>query len=119
MEHKFLEIRDEATCIAAVAFDCQPVHASQVFAVDHTYLRRCGFHINDPGGERRGSVCLITLDTPRCQYDPHKWGGCRTMTNAHLYIRDHWDSIKNGDVVDVQVILNEAEQPAGAEIYCP
>jgi hypothetical protein len=52
-------------------------------------------------------VILIHLGTMECNYDPHQWGGGRTMCEAHKWIVDHWDEVVVGQVVDVQFILGE------------
>ena len=40
--------------------------------------------------------------------DPYGWSSrSRTKREAHLYIRDHWDALADGDIVDVARILGE------------
>lgn len=34
---------------------------------------------------------------------------------AHLYVRDHWAELRDGDVVDVQFILGETAAPKKSE----
>lgn len=38
--------------------------------------------------------------------DPSKWAG-RSMTIAHAHIRDNWDQLESGDVIDIRFILGE------------
>jgi len=100
METKLLEIRDRATCVPALAI--------QVSGVDGYLMRRAGF----------GSVpmvYLIMLATEQCRYDPYNWDNPRTMGNAHLHIAEHWESLQNGDVVDVEFILGESATPKVSE----
>lgn len=37
------------------------------------------------------------------------------MGNAHNWIIDHWQELKDGDVVDVQFILGETKEPKVSE----
>lgn len=90
MESKFLEIRDAATFIPALAV--------RISREDGYLARRAGF----------GPPCvyLIKLAIEQCACDPYSWGsGSRTMTVAHEYIQEHWDELRDGQVVDVEFIL--------------
>lgn len=90
MESKFIEIRDAGTFIPALAV--------RISREDGYLARRAGF--GDP------CVYLIHLNGQRCAYDPHDWSsGARTMTVAHLYIEEHWNELRDGQVVDVEFIL--------------
>lgn len=98
MTAKLLEIRDRGTFIAAMAI--------QVSGEDGYLMRRSGF--------QSPMVYLIALATERCCYDPYNWGN-RTMANAHLYIAEHFESMNDGDVVDVEFILGESPAPKVSE----
>jgi hypothetical protein len=37
------------------------------------------------------------------------------MGNAHHWIIEHWDELKDSDVVDVEFILGETQQPKVSE----
>jgi hypothetical protein len=91
MTIKLLEIRDRHTFIPAMAV--------KVCADDGYLMRRAGFG-NEP------MVYLIALATEHCKYDPYNWDN-RTMRVAHLYIAQSFDSLQQGDVVDVEFILGE------------
>ena len=98
---KFVEIRDHATFIPALAI-----------RIDGTagYLaRRAGF------GD---TVCiyLIALATERCAYDPFNWGsGDRTMKVAHGWLTEHWDEHEDGAIIDVEFVLGESLAPKQSE----
>jgi hypothetical protein len=44
----------------------------------------------------------------------------RTKRTAHFHIERHWAELKDGDVVDVQFILNETDAPKfpSASVMC-
>lgn len=89
-EIKLLEIRDAATFIPAMAV--------RVSGDDGYLMRRAGF----------GSpmIYLIALATEKCGYDPYGWGN-RTMNGAHQIIERDWNTLNDGDVVDVQFEIGE------------
>ena len=95
MEIKQLEIRDRHTFI--------PVLAIEVSGADGYLLRRAGFG--------HSMVILVHLEGMKCNYDAYQWSGSRTMKEAHNYIQNSWDSLSNGDVVDVEFLLGEAPAP--------
>ena len=101
---KFLEIRDKATCI--------PVIAIKMLAdteIQHKYLWRCGYPLDGSG------IVLMKLEDQKATSDPCEWGG-RTMPIAHEYILKNFNTLKDGDVIDVRIYLGEAKTPAAAEI---
>lgn len=112
MRPKFIEIRDRATCIPALAF--------YINRDDGPIARRAGF------GEV-GCVYLVALATEKAAYDPYSgvWGSARTMRVVHQWLSDYnedsgekrlnFDAIRDGQVVDARVILGEATEPAVAE----
>jgi hypothetical protein len=119
MQAKALEIRDEGTFIAALAIDMNPapqypqkgsfseqeLAASLDANIAQQYLlRRCGYPCDG-----RPNVILTRLDgNGKATNDPYAWPRTsRTMACAHVFIIEHWDTLKDGDVVDVQHILGE------------
>jgi hypothetical protein len=96
---KFLEVRDRATFIPVAAISMMP---SEPETQRYWLMRRAGFSADYP------QVLLVRLLGGEAQYDPYAWAsGSRTMRTAHLHIRDQWESIADGDVVDVEFILGE------------
>lgn len=99
---KYIEIRDDGTFI--------PAFAIAINGEDHYLARRAGYG-------RRNYILLVKLCGPEAQYNWSKWGNSRTMTTAHKYLNENWDTVKNGDVVDVQFILGEVPSPCLSESF--
>jgi hypothetical protein len=104
---KSVEIRDRNTFVPALAIATD----TSRWAGDTYLLRRAGY---GPGSRE---VILVRLADGRSRGDPHQWGGCRTMTTAHDYIRECWDQIGDGAVVDVRTILGETPAPCVSERF--
>ena len=102
MKVKMLEIRDAGTFIPVL---CTAMVSDNP---DEDYLLgRVGY------GEHR--LILVTwLTCNRSEYAPLNWGG-RTLPTAHKYIEDAWGDLESGDVIDVEYILGETEQPKVSE----
>lgn len=60
-------------------------------------------------------VVLVMLETERCSYDSNHWGD-RTLSTAHRHLEESWNTIKDGDVVDVEYILGEKPAPSLSEM---
>jgi hypothetical protein len=107
MKAKALEIRDESTFIPALAVDINPDNDAQRYL-----MRRCGYPCDG-----RPNVIVTRLDGDgQATNDPYAWNG-RTWPNAHNWIIEHWDELKDGDVVDVSFILGETRQPKVSERF--
>lgn len=106
---KCLEIRDDGTCIAAIAMKMTAAQGAE-----EKFFWRCGY-------PRDGhAVVLMNLSDQRATSDPYGWGGgTRTMPIAHNWIIDHFDELIEGQVVDVRVIQGLTDTPAPAEIMVP
>jgi len=111
MKAKALEIRDTGTFIAALAVDMNP--DGELWAVGEAQrylLRRCGYACDG-----RPNIVLTRLDgNGKATNDPYEWGG-RTWPVAHNHIIENWDSLNDGDVVDVEFILGETAAPKQSE----
>lgn len=101
---KALEIRDEGTCLAMLAIKPLPANIEQA-----AILRRAGFHDFDD------YVILIDAHSFEGSYDPYKQCG-DTRHHAHLWIRDHFYELRDGDVVDVEFIRGRTPEPKKSEI---
>ena len=102
---KFLEIRDEATCI--------PVMAIQMLGdsgIQYKYLWREGYPLDG------SSIVLMRLSDQEAHIDPFDWSG-RTMPAAHSDILSRFSLLSDGQVIDVRVFLKEQENPVEAEIW--
>jgi hypothetical protein len=80
MEIKTFEIRDNGTFIPVMV-----IHGvvADIEEPDYFLIRNAGW------AEYQEFFYLMNLHDCRAQFDPYKWGGCRTMLNAHKYIREH------------------------------
>ena len=108
---KMFEVRDEGTCIVVLAYRMEPENTAQ-----QKLLERCGYGslVVDQGQY----VWLQRIDggEGKGTSDVFKWGNSRTMHEAHIYIKKNFDSMKDGEVVDVQFINGETKVKKVAEI---
>jgi len=105
MQIKAFEIRDKATFIPVCAIKMSSDDEKESYL-----LRRAGFVSGD-------HVVLMRFHDDESHYDPFRWDNRRTMTTAHRYIAENFDSLKSGDVIDVRFILGETNDPAASERY--
>ena len=100
---KLFEVRDRATFLPVMATKAIWANEGQRYL-----LFRMGFQSGD-------SVILTRLngETPSSA-DAYFWND-RTMQTAHLHILEHFDSLKDGDVVDIEFILGESIKPKTSE----
>ncbi len=104
METKVLEIRDEGTHIPALAIKMLADNEVSEYYIHY----RTGYSRDGSG------VVLMMLSNQKASSDPYEWGG-RTMPVAHNYIIEHFDTLSDGDVVDVSFILGETKEPRISE----
>jgi len=97
-EIKIFEVRDDMTCM--------PVLAIKV--VNPRLGSREDKLLGKAGWGRDGGVYMICMEMNSVQDDPYKWGdNTRTRTTAHDYIREHFDELEDGAMIDVKAILGE------------
>jgi hypothetical protein len=102
---KALEVRDEGTFIPMLCVDMNPTLGQQYL------LRRCGYPCD--GGP---NIIMTRLSGEgQATNDPYAWKDARTFPVSHKYIIEHWNELKDGDVVDVQFILGETAAPKRSE----
>ncbi len=106
MQVKILEIRDEGTFIPALCVDINPDNEEQRYL-----MRRMGYPCD---GAPNVVVTHLSAGGHRAWNDPYGWGD-RTWKVAHNYIIEKWDTLVDGDVVDVQFILGETDKPKVSE----
>lgn len=137
---KFVEIRDAATKIPALAFSIQPASPAE-----YALMRAAGYP-RDPK-ELYPMVFLMKLDGLETRHEPYGWSaGSRTMKYAHLaltgdllrsVVDETWpvarraeviarlmsatfDSIVSGEVLDVEYLMGLTDDKKLAEaIACP
>lgn len=100
MQTKFLEVRDTGTCV--------PCLAIRFSSSENKFFRAAGY-----AGEY---VLLVKLFPCDAECDPAEWDYSRTMLEAHRHIEANWDSLVDGQVVDVQYVLGETSAPKPNEI---
>jgi hypothetical protein len=108
METKIFEVRDRMTFIPVMATRVLPLKEGQGYL-----LSRAGYGPDEPP-----LIILTQLAGGRglATCDPHDWGsGSRTMKIAHEHIRQHWNNLADGGVIDVEHILGETEMPKTSE----
>jgi hypothetical protein len=78
-------------------------------------LRRAGFGFALPPV----MLCRLNADggIHQASCDEYDWGTARTLGAAHLHIRENWQSLKSGDVIDVEYILKETSTPKKSERF--
>ena len=104
---KTFEIRDAATFIPVLAVKMEPGNEQ-----DRYLLSRAGYGITPEC--QAESVLLSSLDGGASVSDPYDWGN-RTRIQAHKYIKENFDKLESGSVVDVEFILGIAQAPKQSE----
>jgi hypothetical protein len=97
MISKVFELRDRMTFI--------PILVTLLKTHDENaryLLRRSGYGHDDD------FVMVTRLGGGTSHYANYYWND-RTFQTAHKYIQENWDSLKNGDVIDVEYILGETQ----------
>lgn len=101
---KALEIRDEGTKISMFAI--------KVFGDNEAQRAVC----RDAGyGDSDNLVILLGAHDCQGHYSPNCQRG-HTRQIAHQFIREHFDELKDGDVVDVEFITGRRPAPKESEI---
>lgn len=97
MKVKLFEVRDRCTFVAVM---CIKMNSPTVHKEEYL-LRRAGYSLDND---------LIAMwnmrDGDPCRYEFYN---SRTYEVSHEYISLNWDSLKSGDVVDVEYILGETK----------
>jgi hypothetical protein len=102
-ETKIFEVRDAGTFIPVLAVrirkgECRPGRLAW----------RAGY--NQP------CILLTPLEGGRkACCDAYDHGG-RTLPAAHQHIEAHWDTLEDGALIDVRVVLGEAAEPCKTEV---
>jgi hypothetical protein len=110
MKTKVLELRDDGTFIALLCVDCSTADNEG----QRYLLRRCGYSLLD--GYPNVIITRLMGDGGKATNDPYYWGD-RTYTVAHDYIIRNWDTLSDGDVVDVEHILGESRNKKVSERF--
>lgn len=108
---KTLEIRDEGTCIPILAIKLTPGCER-----DRYLLERAGYETRAKDQECYVQLCQINGGDGLSHCDPYKWHS-RTMHYAHIYIKDNFDALEPGAVIDVEWILGLCDEPKESEYF--
>lgn len=114
MKTKCLEIRDEGTFIAVLCVDMNPEQTefdAKKYRIQSYYLLREGYPCD---GRPNIAMTMLAANGDKCWNDPYAWGG-RTRPVAHNYIIEHWNELRDGDVIDVEFLLGETKRPKVSE----
>lgn len=101
-ETKLFEIRDNGTFISVLAIWLESETDSGRYL-----LARSGYADNPYPA--RIVVWRMDGGAGHATSNPYAWTDGRTMSVAHVYIKEHWDEIETGDVIDVEFILGETD----------
>ena len=108
-EVKMIEVRDEGTTMPCIALKPDPISRAETWAWGRTGYGLCPEDMREYVllAPLHGGEGLLTCD-------PYKHPGAparRTLWAAHRWLKEHWQEVESGDVVDVQYILGETEAP--------
>lgn len=112
MNCKMFEIRDRGTFIPVLA-----VQLGSNEEAERWLTAKAGFGGTVLDQEAYILLCQITGGEPmQAHTDPYAWGqNPRTYHVAHVYIRQNWDNLETGAVIDVEFILGERVAPKVSE----
>lgn len=118
MEAKILEIRDRGTFFPVICVNMNPGDENTLpggypqYEARRYLLRRVGY----PCDGRPNVMYTKANGGEKANNDPYYWGD-RTNQTALNYIIEHWNEIKDGDVIDVEYILGEKPTKKVSERY--
>lgn len=101
---KTFEIRDSGTLIPVLAFCLRATNETDW----HYWHTKAGYPTDGSG------IIIMNLHNQKASVDPYSWKD-RTMAYAHAFIYRNFNSLNNGDVVDVQYIIGETQTPKISE----
>ena len=119
-EVKIFEIRDEATCMIAVTWLVRSHNEQERWAL-------CSRGFGRTGSYGSGVHCMCG-DVPymltyipelnQCDYSPERlFGGEQRYVKTIEWIRDHFDELEGGSVVDVRCVNGERDRPARSDRF--
>src|SRR5215471_11750814 len=101
---KLFEVRDKQTFIPVLAIRLGGGNEQEQWLT-----RAAGF--GKSYTEQSSYVLMVALDgasSGKMNSATYDWGD-RTLRNAHGFIKENWDSLEGGDVIDVQFNLGETK----------
>ena len=108
MQTKIFEIRDRGTFIPIIAI--RPVGSDY----NQQYLlNQAGF-----GADTDCVLLVDPMGRRKAEYDLYNWpADDRTFRTAHHYLDEHFDELKDGDVIDIEYILKETTKKKRSQRY--
>lgn len=111
METKLFEIRDRMTMIPVLA-----VRLGGRTEEERYFLARSGFGRTVEGQKEYVMMIQIVGGDGTAKSDPFEWSANpRTFQMAHSFILRDWDTLKSGDVIDVEFLNGEKPTPKVSE----
>lgn len=112
MMTKAFEIRDRGTMIPVIATKIAPSNKSE-----RSLMRKSGLDPYATPDNQRVVVYRLSNTLGDCRIDPWLWPGeSRTMRIGHIYIKNYFDTLISGSVVDVEYILGETDSEKLSEM---
>lgn len=116
MTCKILEIRDRGTFIPMLAIKAEADHHSS--EARRWLLAKAGYGITPDEQAEYVLLAQINGGNGKIACDPYDWGqNPRTYFVAHQWIIEHWNELKDGDVVCVEYALGERAEPKQSDRY--
>ncbi len=106
-EIKYFEVRDRMTTVSAM---CVQMDLKRLADRDYKIARHAGYSADI------NCILFHPMHENKINYDQYEWGGARTYVVAHNYIIENWDTLKSGDIVDVEFILGERDKPKETDL---
>lgn len=123
---KILEMRDMMTMWPVLCVDMNPgpvfstenpdpasKQLEQHMARVYHMRNRCGYPCD---GRPNIGITHLTANGDKFCNDPFYWREIRKQV-AHSYIIDNWDTLRDGDVIDVEFILGEKREKKVSERF--
>lgn len=110
---KLFEVRDIATYIPVMASKMDPSNEAERYLI-----ARAGY--GTVPSEQNEYIMLVPIDggCSRATTDPYNYPtGIRTLREAHKYIKEHFDELENGAVIDIEYIMGETNKPKKSERF--
>lgn len=101
-ETKFVALLDRMTCIPCLAMRYTAENIGE-----RAMFKRHGFGRSPD--DRYTFFYLPNFGT--CSYDPNKLGDDYTAGTCCSYMRDHWEEIESGSVLDAEYLRGEKDEP--------
>ena len=103
---KFVAVMDRGTRLPLIASRFHPESLEEAVM----------FSTHGFGVDPQEYTFFYSINTGTCSYDPYKMGDRYTLTPACVYIRDNWDEVESGSVVDAEYLRGETEKPRRWEV---